>query len=225
MTTCWGPGRWTSSGCWRPFPTSTASSATWSRRFFFQAEDGIRDLTVTGVQTCALPICAARAAGFPQGPKRRRHDVHGSEPQPRPADGGRAAPQRVRRRGGLPAPVPGKPLSGLGLARLEPGDGHGGGHHRDAARRGALLPAARCRPAVRLDQDLTGGGRGRAAVRQSGGRDYPGRDELSAPVPGLRGERLGLPAAGRPAELEYLGPSAVAPSELSVSDLVSGRLL
>src|SRR2546430_16135293 len=26
--------------------------------FFFQAEDGIRDLTVTGVQTCALPIWA-----------------------------------------------------------------------------------------------------------------------------------------------------------------------
>src|SRR2546430_11759534 len=24
--------------------------------FFFQAEDGIRDLTVSGVQTCALPI-------------------------------------------------------------------------------------------------------------------------------------------------------------------------
>src|SRR5206468_6787125 len=27
--------------------------------FFFQAEDGIRDLIVTGVQTCALPICFA----------------------------------------------------------------------------------------------------------------------------------------------------------------------
>ena len=27
--------------------------------FFFQAEDGIRDTSVTGVQTCALPICAA----------------------------------------------------------------------------------------------------------------------------------------------------------------------
>src|SRR5438034_2598806 len=27
--------------------------------FFFQAEDGIRDHCVTGVQTCALPICAA----------------------------------------------------------------------------------------------------------------------------------------------------------------------
>ena len=25
--------------------------------FFFQAEDGIRDWSVTGVQTCALPIC------------------------------------------------------------------------------------------------------------------------------------------------------------------------
>src|SRR2546430_13750006 len=30
--------------------------------FFFQAEDGIRDLTVTGVQTCALPIYGAKSA-------------------------------------------------------------------------------------------------------------------------------------------------------------------
>src|SRR5688572_31174563 len=30
--------------------------------FFFQAEDGIRDLTVTGVQTCALPISRFTAA-------------------------------------------------------------------------------------------------------------------------------------------------------------------
>src|SRR2546430_10298422 len=29
--------------------------------FFFQAEDGIRDLTVTGVQTCALPISWGRS--------------------------------------------------------------------------------------------------------------------------------------------------------------------
>ena len=28
--------------------------------FFFQAEDGIRDTSVTGVQTCALPICYHR---------------------------------------------------------------------------------------------------------------------------------------------------------------------
>src|SRR5690606_41014960 len=30
--------------------------------FFFQAEDGIRDFHVTGVQTCALPISAALTA-------------------------------------------------------------------------------------------------------------------------------------------------------------------
>src|SRR3712207_8297088 len=29
--------------------------------FFFQAEDGIRDIGVTGVQTCALPISRARS--------------------------------------------------------------------------------------------------------------------------------------------------------------------
>src|SRR2546422_8444394 len=52
--------------------------------FFFQAEDGIRDVAVTGVQTCALPIChdlgrlLGRQAGVLQlvgsaaGP--RRHD-------------------------------------------------------------------------------------------------------------------------------------------------------
>src|SRR2546429_5111301 len=30
--------------------------------FFFQAEDGIRDVAVTGVQTCALPICSRQRA-------------------------------------------------------------------------------------------------------------------------------------------------------------------
>src|SRR2546427_3646591 len=39
--------------------------------FFFQAEDGIRDLTVTGVQTCALPISRwssrCRFSGFGDG--------------------------------------------------------------------------------------------------------------------------------------------------------------
>src|SRR3989475_3145437 len=33
--------------------------------FFFQAEDGIRDLTVTGVQTCALPICTRMVKWLP----------------------------------------------------------------------------------------------------------------------------------------------------------------
>src|SRR2546427_199249 len=35
--------------------------------FFFQAEDGIRDLTVTGVQTCALPISYIHAEAYPAG--------------------------------------------------------------------------------------------------------------------------------------------------------------
>src|SRR5262249_61348262 len=38
--------------------------------FFFQAEDGIRDWSVTGVQTCALPISAERRAHH--GPLPRR---------------------------------------------------------------------------------------------------------------------------------------------------------
>src|SRR6267143_5298304 len=42
--------------------------------FFFQAEDGIRDGTVTGVQTCALPIWPPRrrsAAARPWSRRRR----------------------------------------------------------------------------------------------------------------------------------------------------------
>ena len=31
-----------------------------AQNFFFQAEDGIRDHCVTGVQTCALPICSSQ---------------------------------------------------------------------------------------------------------------------------------------------------------------------
>src|SRR5256885_12923564 len=34
--------------------------------FFFQAEDGIRDYKVTGVQTCALPISLGIVPGFVQ---------------------------------------------------------------------------------------------------------------------------------------------------------------
>src|SRR3712207_8534820 len=37
--------------------------------FFFQAEDGIRDIGVTGVQTCALPI----SGGLHPDPSARRH--------------------------------------------------------------------------------------------------------------------------------------------------------
>src|SRR5438445_5527595 len=50
--------------------------------FFFQAEDGIRDIGVTGVQTCALPILfinTASVAALDRVIKARRSDnvVHG----------------------------------------------------------------------------------------------------------------------------------------------------
>src|SRR2546430_6716868 len=40
---------------------------SWYVFFFFQAEDGIRYLTVTGVQTCALPILAACPSAHDRG--------------------------------------------------------------------------------------------------------------------------------------------------------------
>src|SRR2546430_12094816 len=47
--------------------------------FFFQAEDGIRDLTVTGVQTCALPISIyTRIAGSSEASD-KRHNVNGEQ--------------------------------------------------------------------------------------------------------------------------------------------------
>src|SRR3989475_2001830 len=84
-----------------------------SCRFFFQAEDGIRDLTVTGVQTCALPIYrqVARAGllqAVPVDPEQavtrqllegkcRIEKQHGRERSPR--EGGRAVEIDDRRRG------------------------------------------------------------------------------------------------------------------------------
>src|SRR5207245_4933445 len=43
--------------------------------FFFQAEDGIRDATVTGVQTCALPICHRGNRGVNVNDSRGDHNL------------------------------------------------------------------------------------------------------------------------------------------------------
>src|SRR5256885_5174572 len=72
--------------------------------FFFQAEDGIRDYKVTGVQTCALPISrprgeedrqvrAAAAADLVRGPA---EDALGQDHAPAPARHRRG--ERARRR-------------------------------------------------------------------------------------------------------------------------------
>src|SRR5205809_5470221 len=46
-------------------PRSSAWSPRAGQAFFFQAEDGIRDVAVTGVQTCALPIFRSRRLDTP----------------------------------------------------------------------------------------------------------------------------------------------------------------
>src|SRR5688500_19304873 len=53
--------------------------------FFFQAEDGIRDYKVTGVQTCALPIYRDVVADVPPLAGGRQHEHAVLVPQ---ADGG-----------------------------------------------------------------------------------------------------------------------------------------
>src|SRR5436305_2427646 len=67
--------------------------------FFFQAEDGIRDADVTGVQTCALPICPDAAV-----PEHFPGDLPGEVPlsQRQPRQGAVATGAgRLEVRGGL----------------------------------------------------------------------------------------------------------------------------
>src|SRR2546430_10385500 len=51
--------------------------------FFFQAEDGIRDLTVTGVQTCALPIWSSNGSGISLRKERSNDERKRHRPQRR----------------------------------------------------------------------------------------------------------------------------------------------
>src|SRR5207253_7629820 len=66
--------------------------------FFFQAEDGIRDGHVTGVQTCALPISSRPGGSSPGGRWRgwRGDGRHGSpRARPRPSGCRRSEERRV----------------------------------------------------------------------------------------------------------------------------------
>src|SRR5947209_9989702 len=55
---------------------ATNASVSASYFFFFQAEDGIRDIGVTGVQTCALPISEVRTFKGGQPDKTRIYHVY-----------------------------------------------------------------------------------------------------------------------------------------------------
>src|SRR5690349_23739030 len=97
-----------------------------SSPFFFQAEDGIRDLYVTGVQTCALrsrPVRCTRAPRWPRSPRWRR------PPRSRPpAASARSAPPPDGPRSvhALPSDRPAGRLLGGPVGRGA-GRGRGGG--------------------------------------------------------------------------------------------------
>src|SRR5215210_238009 len=161
--------------------------------FFFQAEDGIRDTSVTGVQTCALPISCApddrRSAGDRRGRRaavrrprgRARRAAARRRPRRRAAVGQRAldgdrdlaAPGRVRAR-----------RRGLRVRAARSGRDHAADAHR--SRRGARQRApargrARRRPARRPPRD-----------RPPAARDAPAPAAHPAAAPGA-----GFPARGR----------------------------
>src|SRR2546429_3024525 len=79
--------------------------------FFFQAEDGIRDVAVTGVQTCALPICPAKGQGGGRG-RGARGRPPGSSPRGRPPSRNPEIPHQLRSAGA-------QPLQGGRLPRSE----------------------------------------------------------------------------------------------------------
>src|SRR3712207_7899715 len=154
--------------------------------FFCQAEDGIRDIGVTGVQTCALPICrghrcpprrlrvgGAAHAGR-QGRGRPGHPVHGP--------GGRR--RHLAGRGHLhgqvpPGAAPGPPARGLGPER--PG----------RAVTGAPAPEPRTveEDTLRDDESPTG---------RRGTEGEVASDEQPVVVPDPRSEVVPGPDAGAP---------------------------
>src|SRR2546426_2773928 len=110
--------------------------------FFFQAEDGIRDYKVTGVQTCALPICPL--AGHRE---LRRHARRAGGHHPAGSGSARSGTEPAGGRRAEDVRSPGQPrLSGAGLWAA----GRGLREHIASARRGRRVPAGGGRGAVSL---------------------------------------------------------------------------
>src|SRR5215217_1163890 len=100
--------------------------------FFFQAEDGIRDIGVTGVQTCALPICWLVEAHKRAGDEAKGRTARSLDPSaPAGAANGQAttatarcagddgpAAARIRSRAARPREVIPRRRSAARLARL-----------------------------------------------------------------------------------------------------------
>src|SRR5690606_16338800 len=103
-----------------------------SHIFFFQAEDGIRDFHVTGVQTCALPIWA-------RGPASRTQDPGPGPAGPNPT-GRPATPKETA----TPDRAPDAP--GGGLARTDQPAAYTAASTRGRARRRGRRGPRRRRP-------------------------------------------------------------------------------
>src|SRR2546426_10776806 len=99
--------------------------------FFFQAEDGIRDYKVTGVQTCALPISSrggggrprarsARRAGGPDRPRGSARELGRARMVLGPPRGDRGGAEECARLRRAP-PRGARPVLGRGATREGPG--------------------------------------------------------------------------------------------------------
>src|SRR3989442_2715764 len=158
--------------------------------FFFQAEDGIRDADVTGVQTCALPISQPERRFFPRAFSRQaRGQARSARARPLHRGGG-----AIR---GRSAPAPGASSalreSGAGAARSVSGAGDPAPDHREG-------PA-------QSEEHLYADGKARTGARshaQNAARDAGvGR--------GTSGSGAGVPPA------RMLPAGAVRPAELSAA--------
>src|SRR5690625_2854169 len=187
--------------------------------FFFQAEDGIRDGHVTGVQTCALPILAPLPAWTPTCTAGRDARTVAPAPAVRPAAGGGTERHRVAGGRGRAGPPLGR-WCAHGPSRGRPPSA-GGGTRQLAARPVRGAGPARCRaaggaePAERPPAGLpVAPGRGGRAVAGGPRRGVPGRGRRARRSSGdrRRGRHLSdraFPAVG--ADCRFSPETAVPP--------------
>src|SRR2546425_1101323 len=184
--------------------------------FFFQAEDGIRDKLVTGVQTCALPICLLGRELV-----RRPH-----RPVPHAPGAGRASVRRAPRSGGRrdrvrrPARAAPRRRTGRDPSRQSPprarpsrSVGRSGG---DGARGGRARAADTARAVERQPGELARVAEKGGAARGVGGRVARGhaarsagsvRRHLAAGEPELPGAAARRPGPARAGHHGADGPS------------------
>src|SRR5262249_57742462 len=124
--------------------------------FFFKGEEGIRDWSVTGVQTCALPICAGTAVR-----RVSRHHVRVDPPLRRGRADGR------RRAAATAGQLRGRRGSGPGTVGR---DRRAGSHRRGRRRAGSNAARGPGRGACRGGGSERGGGR---SPGQAGNRGRP----------------------------------------------------